>query len=418
MKSRFYIVLTLLLFYANIAHSQKSHSEFCINFVVNRTIVNPGFSNNAARIEEIIEFLQEIRKDSTISIVEISFAGAASPEGSDQLNRGLAKGRLAALERIIRKEVDIPDSIISRNDSHIPWSYLLSQIENSDLSHKEEVIAILKEEARLVKYHRPNAHIDNRVVKLQQLDNGRVWKQMLKLFFKPMRNACAVIVTYKNIPRPAAIAPAIESIPSIKLEANLPTTIPAIKAIVPQVIDTWTPKLYIKTNAIALGMAIANIAGEVDLAKHWSFTLPIYYSAWDYFKATVKFRTFAVQPEFRYWPSAKNNGFFTGAHFGLAYYNFAFNGAYRYQDHNRNTPSIGGGISVGYRLPISKSSPWQVEFSVGAGAYSRHYDKFHNTPRTKDGLIIEDIKKAYWGIDQASISFAYMFDLNKKGGKL
>ena len=154
---------------------------------------------------------------------------------------------------------------------------------------------------------------------------------------------------------------------SIKVEANLPTTIPAIKTIVPQAIEAWTPKLYIKTNAIALGMAIANIAGEVDLAKHWSFTLPIYYSAWDYFKTTVKFRTFAVQPEFRYWPSAENNGFFTGAHFGLAYYNFAFDGAYRFQDHNRNTPSIGGGISVGYRLPISKSSPWQVEFSVGAG---------------------------------------------------
>lgn len=413
MKRQFYIVLTLLSFYANIAYSQKSHTEFCINFVVNQTIINSEYSNNAARIEEIVDFLQEIRKDSTISIIEVSFTGAASPEGSDQLNHGLARGRLATLERIIRQEVDIPDSIISRNDSHIPWSYLLSQIENSDLSHKEEVIAILKEEARLVKYHRPNAHIDNRVVKLQQLDNGRVWKQMLKLFFKPMRNACVIIVTYKYVPRPAAI----ESIPSIKVEANLPTTIPAIKTIVPQAIEAWTPKLYIKTNAIALGMAIANIAGEVDLAKHWSFTLPIYCSAWDYFKTTVKFRTFAVQPEFRYWLSAENKGLFTGAHFGLAYYNFAFDGAYRYQDHNRNTPSIGGGISVGYRLPISKSSPWQVEFSVGAGVYSRHYDKFHNTPRTKDGLIIESIKKTYWGIDQASVSIAYMFDLNKKGGK-
>jgi hypothetical protein len=416
MKNRFYIVLTLLLFYANIAHSQKNQTEFCIDFVVNKTIVNPGFSNNAARIEDIIDFLQEIRKDSTISIIEVSFTGAASPEGSDQLNRGLARGRLAALENIIRKEVYIPDSIISRNDSHIPWSYLLSQIESSDLLHKDEVIAIIKEEARLVNYHRPNAHVDNRVVKLMRLHNGKVWQQMLKQFFAPMRNACAVIITYKNVSK--LFAPAVESVSSFKVAANLPNTIPAVKTIVPEIVDAWTPKLYIKTNAIALGMAIANIAGEIDLAKHWSFTLPIYYSAWDYFKATVKFRTFAVQPEFRYWPSADNNGFFTGAHFGLAYYNFAFNGAYRYQDHNRNTPSIGGGLSVGYRLPIRKSSPWQVEFSLGAGVYSRHYDIFHNTSRTKDGLIIKDIKKTYWGIDQASISFAYMFDLNKKGGKL
>ena len=40
----------------------------------------------------------------------------------------------------------------------------------------------------------------------------------------------------------------------------------------------------------------------------------------------------------------------------------------------------------------------------------------NNTPNTKDGLMIESIKKCYWGIDQAAISFAYSFDIEKKGG--
>ena len=84
-------------------------------------------------------------------------------------------------------------------------------------------------------------------------------------------------------------------------------------------------------------------------------------------------------------------------------------------DHNRETPAIGGGVSIGYRLPISKNNRWRVEFSLGAGVYSRHYDKFHNTLRTKDGLMIESIKKTYWGIDQAAVSFSYSFDLKKKG---
>lgn len=51
-----------------------------------------------------------------------------------------------------------------------------------------------------------------------------------------------------------------------------------------------------------------------------------------YFSTTVKFRTFSVQSLFRYWVFEKNDGFFTGAHFGYSYYNFAFNGSYRYQD--------------------------------------------------------------------------------------
>lgn len=301
---KYCITLILLLFGVGIAHSQERHTEICIDFRVNSTVIDSAYSDNAARMQEMLEFLRTIRQDSTINIIEVSFCGAASPEGSYQLNRKLAQGRLSALEKFIRSEVDIPDSLITYNDSYIPWDYLKSQIEDSGLIRKDEVIA------------------------------GK-----------------------------------------------------------------------------------SSVAAEIDLAKHWSFTLPVYYSAWDYFKTTIKFRTFSVQPEFRYWLSENNDGFFAGAHFGLAYYNFAFDGDYRYQDHNRETPSIGGGLSVGYRLPISRNNRWWVEFSLGAGVYSNHYDKFHNTPRTKDGLMIESIKKTYWGIDQAAVSFSYSFDLKKKGGK-
>ena len=272
----------------------------------------------------------------------------------------------------------------------------------------------------MVDYHHPNTHIDNRIVKLRALDGGKVWQQMNKLFFEQMRNACAVFVTYKKelppVQEPVIVPDTIKVEPIVQVVEIVPDTTAVIETVIPK-IEGWSRKLHLKTNAIGLGMAIANVAAEIDLAKHWSFTLPVYYSAWDYFKSTIKFRTFALQPEFRYWLSEENDGFFGGVHFGLAYYNFAFDGDYRYQDHNRETPAIGGGVSVGYRMHISKNNRWRVEFSLGAGVYSNHYDKFHNTPNTKDGLMIESIKKTYWGIDQAAVSFSYMFDLKKKGGK-
>ena len=62
----------------------------------------------------------------------------------------------------------------------------------------------------------------------------------------------------------------------------------------------WIPHLYIKTNMLALGLGVANFAVEVDITKHLSFTLPVYYSAWNYFTSDLKLRTFAVQPELRY----------------------------------------------------------------------------------------------------------------------
>ena len=413
--------------HGGIAHSQERHTEICIDFRVNSAVIDSAYSDNAVRMQEMVEFLRTIRQDSTINIIEVSFRGAASPEASYQLNHKLAQGRLSALEKFIRSYVDIPDSIITYNDSYIPWDDLKSQIEVSGLIRKDEVIAILEEESRLVDYHHPNTQIDNRIVKLRALDGGEVWQQMNKLFFNQMRNARAVIVTSKKelppvqepviLPDTNTTEPIVEVIePIVEVAEIIPDTTTVIETVIPE-IEGWSRKLHLKTNAIGLGMAIANVAAEVDLAKHWSFTLPVYYSAWDYFKSTIKFRTFALQPEFRYWLSEENDGFFGGVHFGLAYYNFAFDGDYRYQDHNRETPSIGGGVSIGYRLPISKNNRWRVEFSLGAGVYSRHYDKFQNTPRTKDGLMIESIKKTYWGIDQAAVSFSYSFDLKKKGGK-
>lgn len=175
------------------------------------------------------------------------------------------------------------------------------------------------------------------------------------------------------------------------------------------------PRLHLKTNAVGWGMAIANVAAEMDGQPHWSFTLPVYVSAWNYFRSDVKFRIFAVQPEARYWFSPDNEGWFAGAHLGLAWYNFATGGEFRTQDRNGNTPAFGGGLSAGYRLPLGGDKRWKVEFSMGGGVYRLHYDKFRNKT---NGLLVRTEKKTWWGIDQLSVSFAYVFDLNgRKGGR-
>lgn len=410
---KYSLVFIFMLFCVASAHSQESRTEICVDFRVNSTVIDSAYSDNAARMQEIIEFIEDIRQDSTISIVEISFCGASSPEGSDQLNRRLAKDRLTALEKVIRKEVDIPESLITRNDSYIPWGFLKSQIKDSDLIRKDEVIAILEEESVLVDYHHPNTHVDNRIVKIRQLDNGKVWQQMNTLFFEQMRNACAVFVTIKKeLPAVQAPEPEPEPIvaePELVVEVVPDTTV--VSTPVAPGVEEWSRKMYLKTNLIGLGAAIANLSFEVDLGKHWSFSLPIYYSAWDYFKPTLKFRTLATQPEFRFWFSAKNDGFFVGAHYSLAYYNFAFDGKYRYQDRNGNTPVMGGGLSAGCRFPISRNKRWKMELSVGGGYYFLDYDVFQNVP---NGAYSHYEKRKYLGVDQATLSIAYMLNRNKK----
>ena len=404
------ILLILLLFASGTAYSQENRTEIRVDFRVNRASIDRAYGKNTERLSEISAFLQRIEQDSTLTIVEVSFCGSASPEGSYQLNHKLARARLETLEDIVRREVELPDSIITRDDSYISWEYLKEQVLESDIPQKQAVLDIIAQEPQLVDYP-GGRHIDHRIVKLQKLDGGKVWRQLHTLYFERMRNACVIFITYKR----EIIQPIETVVPPMKVEVLQKPEVDSI--IIPEpkeqtvTTEDWTRRLYLKTNAIGLGLAISNIGAEVDLAKHWSFAVPVYYSALNYFTSTIKFRTLAVQPEFRYWFKEDNQRFFVGAHFGYAQYNIAVDGDYRIQDHNGTSPALGGGISVGYRMPISKNNKWHIEFTLGAGVYGLHYDKFYNV---NNGKLVDTYRKTYWGIDNAAVNISYRFDLKKR----
>ena len=418
-----------MLFGIGIAHSQESSTVINTDYRTVREFVNADTLKNSIRINKrytnievhfkfdkynleldymgndtsLRNFAHKIDSIGISKIDSIVIVSQSSPEGVYEHNLMLSRNRANTMRKYI---LDKHPELLNR--LHVypngeSWIQLREYVKKDTLLKKssiEKVISIID----------ADINVGTKKWRMEQLS---VYRYLLRTYYPRIRNSVFCIVYYSEI-IPRKIIPVYNIEPEV--EITVPDSIIVMKPIISEV-EEWSRKLHLKTNAIGLGMAIANVAAEIDLVKHWSFTLPVYYSAWDYFKSTIKFRTFAVQPEFRYWLSEENDGFFAGAHFGLAYYNFAFDGDYRYQDHNRETPAIGGGVSIGYRLPISKNNRWRVEFSLGAGVYSNHYDKFHNTPITKDGQMIESIKKTYWGIDQAAVSFSYSFDLKKKGGK-
>ena len=52
---KYCITLILLLFGVGIAHSQERHTEICIDFRVNSTVIDSAYSDNAARMQEIVD---------------------------------------------------------------------------------------------------------------------------------------------------------------------------------------------------------------------------------------------------------------------------------------------------------------------------------------------------------------------------
>ena len=429
---RYFITLILLLFAVNVMHSQNVATEINSQFSVgedclyvdtlqNNIRINKhrlhidvhfkfdnydlmlDYMGNRTSLQKLAHKIDSIGISNIDSIVIVS---QSSPEGVYEHNLTLSKNRANTMHKYI---LDKHPELIGRifvNQEGESWAQLREHVKNDALmknATKEKVISIIDADESVR-------------IKKQRMAQLLVYRYLLQTYYPRIRNTVYSIFYHSEIismKGPEPMTP-IAEFENAEVSQDICTN---VDICIPET-EEWTRRLHLKTNVMGLGMAIVNVGAEVDLLRHWSFTLPVYFSAWDYFKSTIKFRTFAVQPEFRYWPSEQNDGFFTGAHIGLAYYNFAFDGDFRCQDHGGETPAIGGGVSIGYRLPVSKNNRWKIEFSLGVGVYPIHYDKFHNTPYFKDGMMAGSIKTTYWGIDQLAVSIAYSFDQKKKGSKL
>ena len=420
------VLLTLLhLCIVSPMQAQEARTEFSVEFRVGSMKYDPKFGSNAKKLAELVRFFKRISSDSSLIIKEVAFYGATSPEGSYQINRRLARGRINVLEDEVRRRIALPDSIITRHDDYIPWEWLRKEVLASDMRHKNAIVSVIDDTVRLVKY-RNHRLIDSRVPQLWQLDGGRVWQQLYARFFKKMRNACAVLITYQKVEPAMSVAVADTSLIAIlpvdslsKVSTDSIAVAPAVcekkDSLVlptePTVNAAWQRRIWVKTNTLAWALAIANIEAEADLAPHWSLTIPFHYSAWNYFASNVKFRTMAFYPEVRYWCQPQNEGWFVGAHFGLAWYNFAIGGTYRTQDAGGTSPAIGGGLSGGYRLPLSANGKWHLELGAGLGAYRLRHDKFRNVP---NGAWVSRENRTFLGLDRVSVTIAYSFPIKRR----
>lgn len=403
-------LLTLLCWIQPVS-AQRDSMEFRIHFRSGSMEVEADYAGNSRRLAALRDYLRALSSDSTVYVAGLSLSGSASLEGSLAFNTSLAAGRLSAVERAV-SGLSVPDSLIERHVLNIPWRHLAKIIGGSSLPGREDILEIIRSDA-------PDTV---RISRLRHYDGGSAWEWMLEECFGGLRYGGIIVVTGKRAAQPALVHPAARVDVPRAMAQHSPGPVYdslAMTARGKEPVAEPPSGLYIKSNAAGWLLFMANAAFEADLGRHWSLTVPVYFSTINYFAPTVKFRVLGFQPEVRYWFSPENRGWFLGAHFGCAWYNIAVGGAWRYQDHDGDSPALGGGISVGYRLPLSRNGRWNMDFSIGAGAYSVHYDMFHNE---QDGLLARTVKRTYWGPDNLEVTISYSFDtdrkaVRKKGGQ-
>ena len=386
----------------NVVRDFKKQTDIEIHFKLNKVDLDLGYMGNEESLRKFAAFIDSVGVAHIDSVIIVS---QSSPEGYYQRNMKLSEGRANSMREYMLKNFPALSERLYVSADGESWGRLREYVIGDTVLKKgesEKFLSIIDADVNLE-------------TKKWRMQQQPTYSYLYKKYYHLIRNSKFQVLYFTNLDtvkaEPVVPAPVDTVVPQPVAPVD------TVVAVVQPMVEEWQPRLHVKTNLVGLGMAMANVAVEVDLARHWSFALPVYYSAWNYFSETVKFRTFAIQPEIRYWFNKNNRGFFAGAHFGWGYYNFAFDGEYRYQDRSEKTPAIGGGLSLGYRLPISRNKRWNLEFAVGGGIYDVHYDKFRNTPVTTDGLLVESIKEAYIGLDNAAITFSYAFNLKKKGGK-
>ena len=373
-----------------------------IDFVINRSDINPAFSDNAGSISAMDSLFNESSSDSTISIRSVSFRGAASPDGGLNLNRALSERRMNSLKNFVSGRYALPDSVLSAQGSEIPWNTFRSLVATTPFAGSERVLEIINQGD-----DNNAADVNRRLALLRTHNSGRTWRLLAGEFFPRLRLASMTVERLQTIPRPTPGPEICEAEPEEPVEAEVveeavevaPEPSPAARCH-----RSW----HASTNVLAWTLGLTNLMGEYDFGCHWSVGLSLYYSGWNYAKATRKFRAFIFRPELRWWPGEGHRGLFVDGHIQMAAYNFALPGwEYRIQDVGGRHPALGGGIGVGYRLPLGRSGRWAAEAAIGAGVYHLEYNRFVNE---ENGALVDRRERTFFGLDNVSVSVVYNFN--------
>ncbi len=401
---------------------EESRKEVCIGFPVGNSTLNTAYGDNDVRLSEVVSFLESVKKDSSLELVEVSFRGSASPEGSFATNKELAKKRRNSLEHYICERVSIPDSIISRCEGFIAWERLAELIEVSDMPYKEEAVDVLRNIPEFT-YNNKGVLVDSRKKHLMELQHGRTWHYMNKHFFDKIRNASVILVTVRQ-------KQIVEEIPVVTLPVPADTTVVLEKT---DTVVSLSPSpekakpfyMAVKTNMLYDVLAVPNIGVEFYLDKNWSIAGNWMYGWWQKNSNHRYWRIYGGDIAIRKWFGKKTDEKpLTGHHVGL--YGQAFTYDFEWGGKGYMGGEPGGslwdktnyavGVEYGYSLPVA--SRLNIDFTLGVGYWGGKYYKYI----PMDGHYVwQATKNRHWfGPTKAEISLVWLLGRgnsnNKKGG--
>lgn len=421
-----------------------------IVFPVSQSVVA---DDNPALLDFINRALP-LLSDDRIADARIRVRSASSPEGPLWLNKELSRGRRDALLRIFRQYGVEPAAL---------------QIDVVDEEY--ELLAFFMRQAgdpeadRVTRLVRQYSHDPVRLKELLQFqDGGALWERLLRDYFPQLRASRFIIVLPETSREEAGNLRLGDARPQ-PLPAGQPSgsflppgspvdlgvdAVPEPAARVPR-----RELLSVKTNLLEWGAYVPqygwcpmpNIELEYYPSRgHWTFGGTFDFPWWIGSPANHKYfelRNYQLYARYYLRNSKRSYSDFArripayGKAAFRGFYLEAYAGAFLYQIGFSATKGwigegAGGGLGLGYVLPVSRNGHWRLNFGLQVGMFYTAYDPFVwgcPVENVEDGLYYYDWKAdgslfkerqhnmTWIGPTRVSVSLSYDLLYRRAGGK-
>lgn len=353
-----------------------------------------------------------INRDS-LELAYMMLRGAASPEGPTRFNKFLGQKRAETILDFLKQNLTIPlnddfDMEIDIED-YRTLCLMMRRMGDKDYGYVQA----------LCDQYLPKNQIAKLKSILRTTRQSTLWYRLFREYFPRLRAARVVFFFYapQTFKQPEVVEVELEPQPVVEPVVPVIPETPVVAEPAEQ--ETWVERyprrelLSVKTNLLFYGVympgygkwcPIPNVAVEwYPLRGHFtvgaSFDCPWWQNYWGH----KYFQVRNYQLEGRYYfrrgdielrPEGKGaafRGWYLQAYGNIGLYGICF-------DEKRGWvgEGIGGGVGVGYVLPLSKKGHWKLEFSLQAGVFHTKYDPYQwenpVNPAYQDNLYYYDWK--------------------------
>ncbi|GAE84233.1 DUF3868 domain-containing protein [Bacteroides reticulotermitis] len=150
--------------------------ELYLDFPVGKTQIYRDFRNNATELTKIKELVEDLNADKNVTITGVTIKGNTSPEGSEELNKRLSKGRAESLRQHLISAISLK-SLYQVEEGGEDWNGFKKLMQVSTSGYKDELLQIIELEQP----------VDKKESLFKILDQGRAYKELLNNVFPQLR---------------------------------------------------------------------------------------------------------------------------------------------------------------------------------------------------------------------------------------